>query len=526
MRKTYKIKKRIIPFFISIIYFFALNCTFFQFKADASSSIVPYYPTVSIGDSIGSGYYTLSIGNFLSHVLDKSIDAASKNMGYIWNRIVDEGYCPADLDTHRHNFVYGLTSSSLGLDHTSPQVGYYCYCNKCGQLAGDLIEGYKEENNINNSGNLILYPSQSIIIGGSGDGGSHGNVVLYDETIQNVELYQNVEGNIEGYGRYSVVWVNGAYESKLTYSNVENPNYYWVGYGALFDLKDLVSPNINVVGYSNNYKYIDTRANRTYTFNTPRVVNVRAVGNDRYVLISGIFNNNTNEYYFNGSKEKSLWLEISIEENVKYENFNYDNIEAPITYYNNGQAIYGGYSSSIVDTENNIYRNPITQNDYSINTYNYDYGTNRYTLGVDVDDDGIEDLVTVEYGEDYLTINHNGTIERYYYITNTQTPVNDVTSNGSNEGGSADLNGNININVNQVSTDTNAYITTNEDIPRGLRGLRETLATLFVVLPEMTGEFTDFMQEGFSYIPQEVTTLIVFGVSIAVFVGLFKLFWR
>lgn len=69
-------------------------------------------------------------------------------------------------------------------------------------------------------------------------------------------------------------------------------------------------------------------------------------------------------------------------------------------------------------------------------------------------------------------------------------------------------------------------LTVPDSIPSGLQSLRDSLLSFFSDIPEMFGELTEFMQEGWSYIPTEIITLLTFAISLVVLVGIFKLFWR
>lgn len=492
------------------IYVFYSICPYIELKSDASSALDVYAPSVSIGQPLPQGFSILDISNFLSHVLDSAAGGVKKNLGYIWNRIVDSGYCPA-TENHRHEFVYGLTSTSLTADLQQPQEGYYCYCNKCGQLAGSLIERYIEESHIDDDGNINLYQSATAT------GYSTIQVGIENYTIGQIFTYGvDFNYNYTAYGSGYVKYDDGI----VTFDT----SGYKRGYIALFGLFDVENIEVdisNIEAYLNISK-IDFNNGAVSNYNPPLQLQNHWIGTvgDKYIIgVYTIRDGRKMDFYLSDNYLSSLKIQVNDE--VLNNNYNYDNIQAPIAYVNNGTLIYGGYSSSIVDTDTMIYTDPSTGMEYEIDNLEYDYSTNTYTLDIS---DLLNDL-TVKFGVDGISIDDGEQIKNYYYVTNPLTPVNPVTDVGTGTG-LVNLDGTINLTVNQVSSNTNAYITTNEDIPQGLRGLRETLATMFVELPEMTGEFTDFMQTGFSYIPDEVITLVVFGVSIAVFVGIFKLFWR
>lgn len=502
--------KKVLGIVICVIYLFYSVVPYIEIKSEASTALDTYAPSVSIGQPMPQGFSILDISNFLSHVLDSAAGGVKKNLGYIWNRIVDSGYCPAS-ENHRHSFIYGLTSSSITADLEQPREGYYCYCEKCGQLAGTLINEYIQSNNIQEDGKIILFPSITCPTykgGLSGSSWQVNNAYVYGVNFS--DTYDSIGFvNYEYYQGYNL----------LTAQRKRGA----VGLGYGFDIEGFSTSNARFAVYYYKREVTFNGIMNTYNYEIPRYLNNEAITiGDKYIVFNygwASDNNIIDKSYYDYKAIASL--ELTLPEEELNDNYNYDNIQAPIAYVNNGTLIYGGYSSSIVDTETMIYTDPSSGTEYEIDSMEYDYSTNTYTLDISDFLNG----VTVEFGVDGIKINENGQDKQYFYVTNPLTPVNPVTNVGTGTG-LVNLDGTINLTVNQVSSNTNAYITTNEDIPQGLRALRETLATMFVELPEMTGEVTDFMQEGFSYIPQEVTTLIIFGVSVAVFVGIFKLFWR
>lgn len=504
--------KKALGVFICIIYLFCSFVPYIGIKAEASTALDTYAPSVSIGQPLPQNFSIIDISNFLSHVLDSAAGGVRKNLGFIWNRIVDSGYCPGNQNTHRHSFIYGLTSTSITADLQQPSEGYYCYCEYCGQLAGNLIKNYIRDTNIDSEGNIYVYPSYV--------GVGYRSSTNWDYQLNQLHVYGvDFTETVDGYG-----YVDYHYDRGYNILNLHRDSGY-LTVGWAFDVADL-NPE-NLVMYGNITKREVNRDNiyiNTYTYTPPITYQItdKFTIDDKYFIAFYAWAQDRNvrdTTWYN--TDYVVYLEGTLPEEELKNNFNYDNIQAPIAYVNNGTLIYGGYSSSIIDTDSMIYTDPSSGIEYEIDSMEYDYSTNTYTL--DISD--LLNGITVEFGVDGIRINENGQDKQYFYVTNPLTPIYPLTDVGTSTG-SVNLDGTINLTVNQVSSNSNAYITTNEDIPQGLRDLRETLATMFVELPEMTGEFTDFMQSGFNYIPDEVMTLVVFGVSVAVFVGIFKLFWR
>lgn len=497
---------------VIIIYGFYSFVPYIEVKSEASTALDNYAPVVDIGSPIPEGFYPIDLTGFLSHVLDSAKDAVKKNLGYIWNRVVDSGYCPGNIQNHRHNFIYGLTSKNITDPNiNSPKEGYYCYCEYCGQLAGDLIQDYINENNIQDDGSFIVYPSYSWL------GASNSQTFIEDDIKMTVPWGNKNYYESAAYGSGSLEFKGDRVEYHFDIKRG------YMKYGSVYDVLGI--QNVNAIYYETPGRTSHNFASNDSTYYPELRIDVTnsIIRNpNRYIRMIQAEGRSINYeiIYDNGDALKTSWLNIFVDEEELQDVYNKENIYAPVSYVNNGVLIYGGYSNKIVDLNSNRLFIPQTEEYYEIIDYEYDYSSDTWSLDVD----GFDVPVTVRYTDDGVVISDGTNEYILLYTTNTLTPVNPIVG-PSNSNGSI-ISGVVNLTVNQVSSSTNAYITTNEDVPQGLRGLRETLATMFVEIPEMTGEFTDFMQTGFSYIPDEVMTLVIFGVSVAVFVGIFKLFWR
>lgn len=524
--------KRVYAFILALFIILSPLSFGLQINSNASlvEQIVSYIPELNIGDVVSAvdGWYTLPITDFLSHVLmDGLSDEQIKNLGYVWNRVVDSGYCPGNLNTHRHNFIYGLTSTRLTVDFTKPQNGYYCYCEYCGQMAGDLIETYIRESDIQPDGRIKIYCFSDAYV-------NYQNGNFFNLYINNFENNPEIILDVN-----SVIGVS--WRENVCRVDFLKMNGTGVSGGMVLNVENLIGNINNIHMYSNdlNRQSFDKNGNRVSndSFDIPReILNAPHlyIDNKYYVSLfgSGIFTSSSSIGYNVGVFDENIdrteyvFALAELNEEELNNNFNYDNINAPIVYNDNGNYRYYGESSEIVDSNNNTYYNPRTNKTYDYSSAEYDYSTNTYSLVIpDYDKDGIEDntTVTVEYNNDYLRILEPLGTYIFKYLTNTQTPVFDPEVPGQS---SVNLSGTINLDVNQRPSNTDAYITTPEDIPNGIVNLREKLATMFTALPNMFGEFAVFMTAGFSYIPEEIRTLLLFGVTTSVFVGLFKMFWR
>lgn len=507
--------KNLFIYLICFLYIYSLTSTVLVLKSEAALST-----EFDIGDVIdingnGGNSYNFSLVNisdYLSHVFDSNRSLISSGLGYLYNKVVDDGYCPKSSN-HRHNFVYGLTRKN-GVD------GYFNYCDYCGQFSGDLVQ--QEYNTIEN-GKLykdnVEWKKASAFTLCQIQGSSCSNLVssIREGDSASSFSYDGATGTAEYNNNGIVIKVNSVGSS----------------YGRQFSLRPIVDN-----GYT-----LDVSRNLPITF---KVSNVNGFGGGSFTTYS--YFSSTRNYAFGPALNWNNWQSpyifvLHINEYYcmyKVVNFwdssfsgaTYNNINAPVVKYdeNNDQYIYMGNMGNIISFDNNTFTMPggVGKN---WNEIEIDMSKREYDLTFE------DEIVKVIYTNDgvYIyTYDLEGNLvstEKFYIYDDLELPYNNVDAPPLiDENGDWVVNyeytGTLDFKINQVSSDTDAYITTNEDIPQGIRNLRESLATMFVELPEMTGEVTDFMQEGFSYIPQEVTTLIIFGVSVAVFVGIFKLFWR
>ena len=233
-------------------------------------------------------------------------------------------------------------------------------------------------------------------------------------------------------------------------------------------------------------------------------------------------------------------------------------------------------SQTIVnETDNSVY-NPVTNTTSTVNNWQYDYSTRTYDLTLDSGD-----KMSVTYGDEYVTIQEGDTVYNVYYIiqqeetspsvpdghkhnyTATTTREPTCTTKGITtytceecgntyqentaalghdwvikeqvptvygETGEVETSG---YTIYECTRCHETYKSTDGTVPDSggggelavpdmtgeLGSYWERVKGFFIALPEMFGDLTEFLHEGWSYVPDEVMTLIEFGLSMVVLVG-------
>ena len=233
-------------------------------------------------------------------------------------------------------------------------------------------------------------------------------------------------------------------------------------------------------------------------------------------------------------------------------------------------------SQTIVnETDNSVY-NPVTNTTSNVDNWQFDYSTRTYDLTLDTGD-----KMSVTYGDEYVTIQEGDTVYNVYYIiqqeetspsvpaghkhnyTSTITREPSCTTKGITtytceecgntyqentsalghdwvikeqiptvygETGEVETSG---YTIYECTRCHETYKSTDGTVPDSggggelavpdmtgeLGSYWERVKGFFIALPEMFGDLTKFLHEGWSYVPDEVMTLIEFGLSMVVLVG-------
>lgn len=103
-------------------------------------------------------------------------------------------------------------------------------------------------------------------------------------------------------------------------------------------------------------------------------------------------------------------------------------------YGDNNGTFY--QNNGIIDETNNTYYNPVTGDTNNITSWTYDYGDRSYTVTTEDND-----VVTITYGDENITISEGDTVYNIYYIINngtaspTPAPSGEPSSTPAPDGG-------------------------------------------------------------------------------------------
>lgn len=513
-----------------LAFFIILSPLSYFFEIDSYASLT----LPSIGDIINidgnrpgsiNNLNIIDLNGFLSHTLDVGVDLLGTGLGYVYNHVINDNYCPKS-DNHRHKFEYGYTRKN-GID------GYFSYCVYCGQFSGDLVSNEVKELDIGNVSDSVEWigPESFVLRTKQGSNGITGGTV-----------YKNQEGSVSisyiSISKYS--W----YDDQLVIE-ISNGNNY--GLGIYPNGKSGYTLNVgeympipwklsDVNGFGGGYFTGTETGNISTNPFSVSMFSPRISIPSRPCIVK-----------IDLSQYKCLYKVINIWDS-RFTGSSYTNINGNLVYYDNDVYKYAGNNNNILDISSNKYTFP---GDTSITYNSYDYDFSRKTYSIEYDggsadisytDDGvyivqkkniyendvyvgdeIEKSIQLYFVADLSNNEHEVTISPT--IDNDGNPIINPDNN-NNGSGIIDISGSVVFDVNQRSSESNSYIITHEDIPNGIVNLREKLASMFTALPDMFGDFAVFMTTGFSYIPEEIRTLLLFGVTTSVFVGLFKMFWR
>lgn len=555
--------RRIVIILVCVVYLFSTMGI--EIKAEASN-IVPWIPNNSIGAPlVNANFIDVDLGGFLSHVYDSVLEGQSAlyngvydGLQLLYNKVIDNDYCPGNDSTHLHSFVYGLTQR----DGVS---GYYCYCEYCGQFAGDLVNLEEYDNQkINNNGNERIYPTIGILpnvkttslgdLYTLGETGYSNSSKTFNDTPSGCYLYISDENHSYS-GRVRRETSTSSYVCMLVFDSGVNrdDNSYIMNYPS-------TTTGINSYVMNSNGEWRLGTAGSNVSMVTNKVFS-----NKIYLIVDRTAFNKSDLAIAYGGDIFGNWPAPIITKNyyaykedvpISEVNDNYTLLDAPVSYIQNGDRYYGGTTSNMINFNNNTYYDVVNNKTYSFDSYEYDYSNRQLELNLGANsNDSLENdnKVTVTYGAENISIvqedNSTGNIineETYYYIALMNNPINTINApddpnvvlptvspeitNNPTESPSISpypIPTGLVPSVQYVIQDSGgAYITTHEDIPSGLRGVRNVLADMFTQIPDAFGDMGEFMNEGFSFIPVDIRNMLVWGMAVIVIVGIFKLFWR
>lgn len=408
---------------------------------------------------------------------------------------INEDYC-AETENHRHSFVKQHTM----VDGIAKN---YYVCESCGKSAGevydDAYDSYVDDmplTGIDSEGGFIWYPSFSDLCS---------DYFLVTSNSSDTVVYKYESGAFEDH-------IDGT----LSFDKIGERSYYVELKEANTGRNWFLINNALAFPYSGNYTRLETSAFSgqflsyndevsesvafNYTLNSSSyIAGGKSWFSHSYKESDGDF---TKDYYgFRGTVSMPVFRVIpdNAPDSTLYTP---DTRPGTITgkyLVQNGDA-YEDSSTTIINEDDNSIYNPVTNTTTNYDSWSYDYSTRTYTMT----DNTNNSVSTVTYGDENITINEGGNTYNVYYgtVINNNDGGDDGGNGGNNSGSGGELIEVPNIDQNQLVQFWN-----------GIKGL-------FVQLPQMFGDVTEFLRDGWAYVPDEVMTLIEFGLGMVVTVGM------
>lgn len=174
------------------------------------------------------------------------------------------------------------------------------------------------------------------------------------------------------------------------------------------------------------------------------------------------------------------------------------------------------YDAEFMDFSTNEYHNPVTDYSTKVDNWNYDYSTRTFT-GCTEDGD-----VKIVYGDEYMSVTENGNIYNYYYSSDSGS------GSGGDSSGDDDGDGLFGKIGELLGTLLGGLI----DLVTGvLSGILDSLISLVEMTIEklgsvvnLFGSFGDALRALWSWLPEDIITILSAGVSVVIFAAVLKLF--
>lgn len=199
---------------------------------------------------------------------------------------------------------------------------------------------------------------------------------------------------------------------------------------------------------------------------------------------------------------------------------------------------------TIVNEGSSTYYNPVTNTSYDLSGWTYDYSTRTYNLTT-ADDNS----VTVTYGDENVTINEGDTTYNVYYLVEAPSTGEDGDGTGEQPGiggddGSGDsadgesiwdkigqllgtvVDGILGLIEGVLGGLLDGLISLADMLAEKLSRVVDVIMSLFQEIPAMFTGFLDFLSAVFPFIPEEMMTLLTFGLAAVIFIGIISWFRR
>ena len=404
-----------------------------------------------------------------------------------------DNVCSVSEDTLHHS-----TNHQKG-EVVDGEQQYTCICDDCGQtfsaVATDLANSY--------------------------DDGSDG--------------YQTIDssGRLSGFGKWTY-WVTdlesiGIEMDSPTSLRVEASSGYYSVYFTL--CYEFMVPDDCVVVFDGPFTYTGTDGeveafHVVTTEDAPwkKGVETTFIDNVRRVPVEGgvVYRYSTNRFELARNTTTSFLFTVPLV---------YVELDDPLSKYQHIPVNIGGsvqytddnsnnkiYDAEFMDFSTNEYHNPVTDYSTKVDNWEYDYSTRTYTGYTENGE------VKIVYGDENITVVEGGNTYNYYYAS----PSSGGGGSGSDDGSSGDDEGLFGKLGELLGTLLGGLI----DLITGvLSNVMDNLIALVTMTIEklgsivnLFGSFGDALRSLWSWLPDDIITILSAGVSVVIFACVIKLF--
>lgn len=422
--------------------------------------------------------------------------------------------------------LHHATTHSGGGGSVDGQRVYNCMCDLCGQdfqaVATDLQQTYNQElpNNgytsVDSDGNYSGVSEWSYSLSDQNQSIERFNG-WYSDTYK-CDDYFRTQWNVKQ--QYTVVWRYYFTPSVDTVVTIGASGHAWY---SILDgtVNYYTSPSSKLYSYDGitETKVASKVDSNPYSFSCIAGVNYFV----EWAISFGAFDV--------GSVTYQLFSHPSISFNSlnpPVSQFNRPSTFAPSFTYEDGdgwQVHLGLDGNQLIDETNLTYYNPVTNTTTNIQNWTYDYSDRSYTVLTDSNN-----TTTITYGDEYITINEGDNITYNIYYYTAPDSSGDGDSSGSDGSGDDDGGGLLDKIGELIGSVLGGFI---DVIGAALGKVIDSLIDLvtltidkLVNVINLFGSFGDALGVLWSWLPEEVVTVLVSGVTVIVFASVIKLFMR
>lgn len=171
------------------------------------------------------------------------------------------------------------------------------------------------------------------------------------------------------------------------------------------------------------------------------------------------------------------------------------------------------------DQSTNTYHNPVTDTSSTVESWNYDYSTREWTGYTENGE------VKIVYGDENISVVEGGNTYNYYYTTPSSSGGNGGSAGGDGSDGGESIWDKLGELLGTLLGGLIDLITGVVDglLDSLINLVKTTLEKLGQVV-DLFGSFGDALSALWTWLPEDIVTILTAGVSVVVFASVIKLF--